>query len=122
MTLDDPFQGPPLSQDPVVLPCHFLRDLACVLQTLAQKSWRSSLSSLIDLEYLVHALEMIKREREKKTKKQKKQIGPKQKKRDLFHQVAQLAADLRPLSFPESMRCNLFPVMLNKIANSCGNI
>lgn len=54
--------------------------LACVLQTLAQKSWRSSLSSLIDLEYLVHALEMIKREREKKNKKAKKQIEPKQKK------------------------------------------
>lgn len=41
---------------------------------------------------------------------------------NLFHQVVRLAADLRLLSFSESMRCNLFPVMLNKIANSCGNI
>ena len=54
--------------------------------------------------------------------KEEKTNRTKTEKRNLFHQVAQPAADLRPLSFPEPMRCNLFPVMLNKIANSCGNI
>lgn len=114
--LDDPFGGPSVPWGPMELPSYFLFcTLSCVLKTLAQKSWRSSLSSLIDLEYFARALEMIKRERGKNKQNQNR-------KRNLFHQVAQPAADLRPLSFPEPMRCNLFPVMLNKIANSCGNI
>lgn len=111
-----PFEVPHFPKAPWSYLVTSCRTLACVLKTLAQKSWRSGLSLLIDLECLAHALEMIKREREKNKQNQNRKTKP---------LPSSCSAGSRPQAIffsPDSMRCNLFPVMLNKIANSCGNI
>lgn len=77
------------------------------------------MSSLTDFKCSAHALKMIKRERERERKKKTKQT----KQENLFHQVAQLAAGLRPLSFPQSVRCDLLSLVQNTVVNSvetCG--
>lgn len=50
--------------------------LVCVLKSLAQRSLRSHLSSLMDLEHSARALEMIKRERGKNKQNQNRKIKP----------------------------------------------
>lgn len=71
-----PFEVPHCPRAPWNYPVTSCGTLACVLKTLAQKSWRSGLSSLIDLERLAHALEMIKREREKNKRNQNRKTKP----------------------------------------------
>ena len=50
--------------------------LVCVLKSLAQRSLRSHLSSLMDLELSARALEMIKRERGKNKQNQNRKMKP----------------------------------------------